>query len=89
MASWRGGVLVDWNRLKRFQSTSASVAMALSMANLPKSKWLKSFAIDLDWPVHGMPEVLHLDEVFGTECWPTDYANMVMHRVTPPSSSAH
>jgi putative transposase len=41
--------------------SAASVAMALNMACLPKSKWLKSLAIDLDWPTHGIPEVLHLD----------------------------
>jgi putative transposase len=35
--------------------------MALSMACLPKAKWLESLAIDLDWPRHGIPEVLHLD----------------------------
>jgi len=41
--------------------SAASVAMALNMACLPKSKWLRSLAIDLDWPMHGIPEVLHLD----------------------------
>jgi len=41
--------------------SATSVAMALSMACLPKSKWLQSLAIDLDWPMHGIPEVLHLD----------------------------
>jgi putative transposase len=38
-----------------------SVAMALSMACVPKSKWLQALGIDLDWPMHGIPEVLHLD----------------------------
>ena len=41
--------------------SATSVAMALSMACLPKSKYLQSLAIDLDWPMHGIPEVLHLD----------------------------
>src|SRR6202035_1264270 len=41
--------------------SATSVAMALSMARLPKSKWLKALAIDLEWPMHGIPEVLHLD----------------------------
>jgi putative transposase len=41
--------------------SATSVAMALSMACLPKSRWLKALAIDLVWPMHGIPEVLHLD----------------------------
>jgi putative transposase len=41
--------------------SATSVAMALSMACLPKTKWLGSLAIDLDWPMHGIPEALHLD----------------------------
>lgn len=41
--------------------SATSVAMALSMACLPKSKWLQSLAIDLNWPMRGIPEVLHLD----------------------------
>ena len=36
--------------------SAASVAMALNMACLPKSKWLRSLAIDLDWPMHGIPK---------------------------------
>jgi putative transposase len=35
--------------------SATSVAMALSMACLPKTKWLGSLAIDLDWPMHGIP----------------------------------
>jgi putative transposase len=41
--------------------SATSVAMALSMACLPKSKWLESLTIDLDWPMYGIFEVLHLD----------------------------
>jgi putative transposase len=41
--------------------SSASVAMALSMACLPKLRRLKELQLDLDWPMYGIPEVLHLD----------------------------
>jgi putative transposase len=41
--------------------SATSVAMALSMACLPKTKWLEALALDLDWPMCGIPEVLHLD----------------------------
>jgi putative transposase len=36
--------------------SATSIAMALSMACLSKSKWLRSLAIDLDWPMHVIPE---------------------------------
>jgi putative transposase len=35
--------------------------MALSMACLPKTQWLGALGLDLDWPMRGIPEVLHLD----------------------------
>jgi putative transposase len=35
--------------------------MALRMACLPKLKLLKEWQLDLDWPMHGLPDVLHLD----------------------------
>lgn len=43
--------------------SSTSVAMALSMACLAKGKWLKDMGIDddIDWPMHGIPDILHLD----------------------------
>jgi putative transposase len=41
--------------------SATSVAMALSMACLPKTRWLKSLNLDLDWAMHGLPEVLHVD----------------------------
>jgi transposase InsO family protein len=41
--------------------SATSVAMALSMACLPKLRRLKEFQLDLDWPMYGIPEVLHLD----------------------------
>ncbi len=31
------------------------------MACLPKTKWLKEIESDVEWPFHGLPEVLHLD----------------------------
>lgn len=41
--------------------SATSVAMALSMACLPKLRRLKELQLDLDWPMHGIPEILHLD----------------------------
>lgn len=38
-----------------------SVAMALRHAVLPKSQWLHSLGITCDWPVHGLPDKLHMD----------------------------
>jgi putative transposase len=36
--------------------SATSVAMALSMACLPKSKWLNALEIEADWPMYGIPE---------------------------------
>lgn len=41
--------------------SATSVAMALSMACLSKLKLLKALQVDLDWPMYGIPDVLHLD----------------------------
>jgi len=41
--------------------SATSVAMALSMACLPKEKWLKELVAEFEWPMHGVPELLHLD----------------------------
>jgi len=41
--------------------SATSVAMALSMACLPKGPWLRSVGVDVEWPMTGLPEVLHLD----------------------------
>jgi putative transposase len=41
--------------------SDTSVAMALSMACLPKPKWLRELQVDFDWPMYGIQEVLHLD----------------------------
>jgi putative transposase len=41
--------------------SATSVAMALSMACLPKLRRLKELQLDLEWPMYGIPEVLHLD----------------------------
>jgi putative transposase len=41
--------------------SATSVAMALGMACLPKNKRLKDWQVDLDWPMYGIPDVLHLD----------------------------
>jgi putative transposase len=41
--------------------SSMSVAMALQHAVLPKEKWLVELGITAPWPVHGLPETLHMD----------------------------
>jgi putative transposase len=35
------------------------------MSALPKDQWLKDRDLDLQWPMYGLPKVLHLDN--GTE----------------------
>ncbi len=45
--------------------SSVSVGMALAMACLPKEEWLAERGLELDWPMHGLPKTLHLDN--GTE----------------------
>ncbi len=41
--------------------SSVSVGMALSMACLPKEAWLAERSLELEWPMHGLPKTLHLD----------------------------
>jgi putative transposase len=38
-----------------------SVALTLSMAVLPKTRFLATQQLDLDWPCHGLPKRVHLD----------------------------
>jgi putative transposase len=38
-----------------------SVALALSHAVMPKDVWMAGFGIDLDWPIAGLPQALHVD----------------------------
>lgn len=41
--------------------SATSVAMALSMACSPKEKWLQAVDSAVAWPMHGLPDILHLD----------------------------
>jgi putative transposase len=41
--------------------SATSVAMALSMACRPKGASLRRVDVDVEWPMAGLPEVLHLD----------------------------
>lgn len=45
--------------------SAVSVGLALAMSALPKDEWLKERDLDLKWPMHGLPRMLHLDN--GTE----------------------
>jgi putative transposase len=45
--------------------STVSVGLALAMSALPKDEWLKERDLDLQWPMYGLPKVLHLDN--GTE----------------------
>ncbi len=41
--------------------SAMSAALAVAQAVLPKQDWLMDRAIRLAWPVHGLPEVIHVD----------------------------
>jgi putative transposase len=41
--------------------SAASVALAIAHAVLPKEKYLRDLGIDAEWPVQGLPKVIHLD----------------------------
>lgn len=41
--------------------SSASVALAIHQAVMPKSPWLAARGIDADWPVSGLPDIVHVD----------------------------
>lgn len=41
--------------------SSASVALAMHQAVMPKGEWLKARDIELDWPVCGLPDIVHVD----------------------------
>jgi putative transposase len=40
---------------------AATVALLITCMALPKSEWLAHLGVDADWPMHGIPETLHLD----------------------------
>jgi putative transposase len=41
--------------------SAAGTALAVAHAMLPKKKWLADRGLTLAWPVHGVPEVIHVD----------------------------
>lgn len=41
--------------------SSTSVALAIQHLVLPKDNWLASRGIEAEWPVFGLPDVIHLD----------------------------
>ena len=41
--------------------SSASVALAMHQAVMPKDRWLKARGIELDWPASGLPDIVHVD----------------------------
>jgi putative transposase len=41
--------------------SAAGVALAVGQAVLPKPDWLTERGLDLAWPMHGMPNTLHID----------------------------
>ncbi|MBB5577848.1 MULTISPECIES: Mu transposase C-terminal domain-containing protein [Rhizobium] len=41
--------------------SSTSVALAVQHVVLPKESWLASRGIEAEWPVFGLPDVIHLD----------------------------
>ena len=40
---------------------ATSAALVIAQAVLPKQAWLLDRAIDLAWPVRGLPEIIHVD----------------------------
>ena len=40
---------------------AATVALLLSRIALPKAPWLSAIGAEMDWPMQGVPKVLHLD----------------------------
>lgn len=40
---------------------AGTVALLLSRVALAKEAWLAAIGVDADWPMHGLPKVLHLD----------------------------
>ena len=43
-------------------SSAATVALLLSRVALPKAAWLAAIGADAQWPMQGIPQVLHLDD---------------------------
>ncbi|KAA0080907.1 transposase [Paraburkholderia sp. T12-10] len=41
--------------------SAATVALLVSRIVLPKADWLASLELDFDWPMGGLPKVLHMD----------------------------
>jgi len=41
--------------------SSATVALLLTRVVLPKAPWLDSLGVAATWPMHGIPEAVHLD----------------------------
>jgi putative transposase len=41
--------------------SAVSVGLTLAMAGLPKDRWLKDRKLSVDWPMFGIPKLLHLD----------------------------
>ena len=41
--------------------SAAGAALAVAQAVLPKISWLADRGLELAWPVHGLPEVIHVD----------------------------
>jgi putative transposase len=41
--------------------SAISAALAVAHAVRPKADWLRDRGIDLPWPAHGLPEIIHVD----------------------------
>ncbi|MDW5318343.1 Mu transposase C-terminal domain-containing protein [Rhizobium sp. PL01] len=41
--------------------SSTSVALVVQQLVLPKEPWLEDRRIEADWPAHGLPDIIHLD----------------------------
>ena len=43
------------------RASAATVALLISRIVQPKEEWLAHLGLNIDWPMHGIPQALHLD----------------------------
>ena len=70
--------------------SATAAALAIAQAVLPKLSWLKQRDIDFAWPVHGLPDVIHVDN--GREFHSRAFERRVpatwdSNRISPPRNA--
>ena len=75
--------------------SSASVALAIHNVVMPKSEWLEARGVKGDWPVSGLPDVIHVDNAREFRCralarGAAEYGVSLVHRpVATPHYGGH